>query len=660
MPLNAQMAGRASAPAEARPAGPSGGAERVLLVSMPFGALERPALSLGLLQAHCGRLGIPCETRYLTFAFADRVGLDNYLWLCSDDVPYTTFAGDWLFSEALYGRRPYADAAYIDEVLRRTYRLKESDLARLLRVREQVEPYLAHCMRTVPWSDYTLVGFTSVFQQNIASLALAARVKQAHPEITIAFGGANWEDAMGVALQEQFPFVDLAFSGEADESFPAVLEARRQGSGAHGIHGVSVNGRAGLAALAPAARVADLDQVPVPDFDPFFEQLRASPAVAGVAPTLLMETARGCWWGERSHCTFCGLNGATMAFRSKTPERVLSETRFLRERYGVAIINMVDDILDMRYFRSVLPMLAEADLRIEFFWEVKANLSHSNVRQLRDAGVRSIQPGIESLSGHVLKLMRKGTTAFHNIELMKWCAEYGVKPYWNFLYGFPGETAADYEESITLIEAIWHLEPPTGHGPIRLDRFSPYHTDPAAFGMVNVRPMSPFSYLYPFERKQLMEIAYYFDFDYADGRADDAYAREAVALVCAWMEDPARGKLEMRREPDGALHLLDTRRDLAAAPRRAVLRGWKAAAYLACDRAQTPQSLLQLPEVRREDIGEEELRGFLERCVHHQLMVRSERSWLSVAVHVPAREAPEEASGAPGQPFMLPLLEARS
>ena len=614
------------------------GGEHVLLISMPFGALERPALSLGLLQAHCSRLNIPCQTRYMPFDFAERVGLDNYLWLCSEDVPYTAFAGDWLFTEGLYGRRPYADAAYIDEILLRTWHFSDSMLARLLCMREQVEPFLVHCLQSVQWSDYTLVGFTSVFQQNIASLALAARVKQKYPNITIAFGGANWEDVMGAALQEQFPFVDLAFSGEADESFPEVLDARQRGIGVQGIPGVSTSSSHGLAALAPARRVHDLDQVPVPDFDAFFEQKRASPAIAGLSTTLLMETARGCWWGERSHCTFCGLNGATMSFRSKTPERVIAEIRLLRERYGVTSFSAVDDILDMHYFHSVLPILSEADLGIEFFWEVKANLDQGQVRQLRDAGIRLIQPGIESLSDHVLKLMRKGTTAFRNIELMKWCSEYGVKPFWNFLYGFPGETVADYTETMTLIHAIWHLEPPTGHGPIRMDRFSPYHSDPAGFGMLNVRPMAPFTYLYPFERRKLMEIAYYFDFDYVDGRTDDVYAREAVDLVRDWMADTARGMLEIRQELDGTLYIIDTRRELMEEPRRAILRDWKAAVYLACDRAQSLRNLIQLPEVQHAGVSEEELRTFLNRCVHYQLMVHNERSWLGVAVHKPARE----------------------
>jgi ribosomal peptide maturation radical SAM protein 1 len=432
----------------------------VLLVSMPFGALERPALSLGLLKAHCRRLEVPCETLYLTFRFADRIGLGDYLWLCSDEVPYTAFAGEWIFASALYGLRPYSDAAYIDEILRRTWRLDSAALARLERVRAKVEPFLEDCLETIPWNEFTFVGFTSVFQQNLASLALAARVKRAHPQPTIAFGGSNWEEVMGVALQRQFPFVDLAFSGEADESFPAVLKARREGRGMQGLRGVTASASNGLAALAKAETIRDMDSIPVPDFDDFFEQLRTSQTARSITPTLLVETARGCWWGERSHCTFCGLNGATMAFRSKSSDRVVDEFTHLRDRYGVRRVSVVDDILDMTYFRTVLPKLAAARLGLDFFWEIKANMTHEHIRLLRDAGVRSVQPGIESFSDHVLKLMRKGTTAFRNIELMKWCKEYGVKPYWNLLYGFPGESAEDYEQTIALMRAMWHITRP--------------------------------------------------------------------------------------------------------------------------------------------------------------------------------------------------------
>ena len=104
----------------------------------------------------------------------------------------------------------------------------------------------------------------------------------------------------------------------------------------------------------------------------------------------------------------------------------------------------VDNILDMRYFRDVLPQLRDRQLGFTLFYETKANLTKEQVKLLRDAGVLAIQPGVESLSTHVLQLMRKGVTALQNIQLLKWCKQYGVTVAWNLLYGFPGETAADY------------------------------------------------------------------------------------------------------------------------------------------------------------------------------------------------------------------------
>jgi len=48
--------------------------ERVLLLSLPVAPLLRPSLALGLLAAHCRRLEIHCDVRYLTLEFAERVG----------------------------------------------------------------------------------------------------------------------------------------------------------------------------------------------------------------------------------------------------------------------------------------------------------------------------------------------------------------------------------------------------------------------------------------------------------------------------------------------------------------------------------------------------------------------------------------------------------
>ena len=611
---------------------------RVLLVSMPYGSLERPSMGLGLLQAQLHRRGIPCDTRYLAFDFAELIGVDEYLWL-SSELPYTAFAGDWLFTEALYGPRPAADAGYVHDILRGQWRLTDASVARLLRLRARCEPFLAHCLRSVPWERYGVVGFTSTFEQNLASLALARRVKARHPHTFVVFGGANWEAEMGRELHRRFSFVDAVCSGEADESFPAMLAALDAGTSLGGVRGIVFRDGGRSVATKPAALVRDLDALPVPDFDPWVAA--RAPVAPHVPAVMLIETGRGCWWGAKSHCTFCGLNGGSLAFRSKSAERALEEIGELRARYGISLFAAVDNILDMRYFSTLLPLLARDRQGITFFYEIKANVSAGQVALLAAAGVTMVQPGVESLSDHVLKLMGKGTSALQNVALLKWCCEHGVRPEWNVLYGFPGETARDYAEMAALIDDIWFLEPPSGWGPVRMDRFSPYHSDPEAYGMVDVRPLTPYRYLYPFDEGSLMRLAYYFEYRHADGRDPGSAAAPVLERLERWQADRSRGGLWVMHEGDARL-VVDERPGFG--PRAMRLHGWQATAYDACDRVRTVRGLTRMPELA--GVGTALLAAFLDACVAGKIMLRSGDRYLALAVTRPAR-AWQPAQAAP-------------
>jgi ribosomal peptide maturation radical SAM protein 1 len=335
-----------------------------------------------------------------------------------------------------------------------------------------------------PWEDYAAVGFTSTFEQNIASLALAKRIKAAHPHVAIVFGGANWEGEMGQELHRQFRFVDYVCSGEADESFPrlAALILADGVDEATFPPGIVYRKDGRTISTGRAAPVRDMDALPIPDFADYFRDWSGSSAAPVAAPVLQVETSRGCWWGDKSHCTFCGLNGATLMYRSKSARRALEEMQHLSDRWQITQLDAVDNILDMRYFSDLLPALAADGRPWEIFWETKANLSRAQVATLRAAGVTTIQAGIESLSDRVLKLMRKGTSGLRNVQLLKWCREQEVAVGWHLLYGFPGETRQDYEHMFAMLPAIEFLHPPRSFGRIRMDRFSPYFDNPQEFG----------------------------------------------------------------------------------------------------------------------------------------------------------------------------------
>ena len=175
-----------------------------------------------------------------------------------------------------------------------------------------------------------VVGCTSTFNQHCAALALTRRVKELDPTVITVLGGGNCEGEMGLTTTRQFPWVDFVVSGEAEELFPPFCKTLLDARGAdipeaefpYGVFGACTGGPCRCSPPSgpvPRAIVKDLDQSPLPDFDDYFLALGAFADRHLVEPGLLAETSRGCWWGMTNHCTFCGLNGGGMTYRSKSP-----------------------------------------------------------------------------------------------------------------------------------------------------------------------------------------------------------------------------------------------------------------------------------------------------------------------------------------------------
>lgn len=624
---------------------------RVILVHMPWGALERPALGLSLLAANLRRRGIGCEVRYLNMRFADRVGVDLYQRI-THDLPHVAFAGDWLFTESLYGPDSRRDALYVAEVLRGQWRLDAHAIDCIVGARAAIEPFLAEAIDALAWPDDGLVGFTSTFEQNIASLALAQRLKQRHPGLSIAFGGANWEAAMGRELHRSFPFVDYACSGEADATLPLLVEAlelplARRVQRLRRIPGLVFRVHGATKHTGPATPIEDMDDLPTPAFEDYFEARERSQATSQVPPTLLFEGSRGCWWGAKSHCTFCGLNGHSMGYRSKSPARLIDEITTLVRRWPCPTIEAVDNILDMGYFDTVLPALERLHLPGPVFFEVKANLKRHHVAALQRASILRIQPGVESLSDHVLQLMRKGTTTLRNVQLLKWCREYGISVDWNLLYAFPGETDADYRGIAALLPKIRHLQMPGACGPIRLDRFSPYFERPDQFGIAAVQPMPVYRFLYPVAGLRLHDVAYYFECGYAPGHEPSMAAHDAVAIAEALRRDAGAGSGTLQAIPhrDGGLNLCDTRRGARVAALR--LSAYERRIVECIDEVASPAQVVRNLQAAHPgcSFDEANVRGFLDELVANDMAASDGARYVGLAL-MPAgmRPALEQAS----------------
>jgi ribosomal peptide maturation radical SAM protein 1 len=614
----------------------------VLFLNLPFASATRPAIGVSLLQAQLRRMGVASRIEYLNLRFARLFGAADYEYV-ADRTPSPMLAGDWVFSRCAFGRRDDADAEYLRISAERFGHLPPTrrGLATLVRARNLASGFLDDCAARIDWRSYDVIGFTSTFTQHVASLALARRVRNLHSDAVIVFGGANCEAEMGLQLHASFPFVDYVCSGEADLSLPELLRRLQAGVPAHDIPGVisRLGGRTRHVALAPQ-RIQDLDDLPIPAYEDYYSQYEAAFPAAKERPAVLMESSRGCWWGEKHHCTFCGLNGTSMTFRSKTAARVIEELSVLCGRYGTKQVEMVDNILDMAYFKNLLPELERRGMKLGLFYETKANLAKAQVLALRAAGVHAIQPGIESFSTDVLRIMRKGTSAVQNVQLLKWCREAGLKAVWNLIYGFPGETPADYEATVAVFEAIPHLQPPYGFSSIRMDRFSPHFDDAAALGFANVRPDRSYGLIYGLPEEALRNLAYYFEFDYADGRNPAEYVSAARSALGRWQRSAGSSSL-LYADHGERLAIWDLRP--CASRNLTILEGGGRDLYLYCDQHRSPEQIRA--RATAPDLAGEALEPFLGRMLRDRLMLRLDGHYLSLATKALARARPAVAEG---------------
>ena len=487
---------------------------QVTLVVPPILSVARPSLGISAMKASLAEIGCHPAVIYAALDYAEVIGPDLNQQL-AEKTDHRLLVGDWIFAGCVSEVRDKdRDAHYISEIV--SPKVSPELLRQILHARAHARDFVESCARGICESGPRIVGFTSTFQQHCGALAIAKAIKRQAPDVIICFGGANCEDDMGRATVENFPFVDVVFSGESDRSFPQfvkqyVLDPKTAvGFPGGGQLNVLNNRRPTFVEAGSAGTIVNLDELPIPDFSDYFGALEHSSFGSRVSPALTFEASRGCWWGAKHHCTFCGLNGGAMAFRAKSPARVLSEIEMLSTRWSVNAFSPSDNILAPKHIDEVFGKIP-ADTELRFFYEIKSNMSHDQIVKIARGGVTWLQPGIESLSDRVLKLMDKGVSSLLNLRFLRSCLEIGVVPLWNFLVGFPGEDDSEYEAVTRMVPYIEHLNPPL-NGPtfIRVDRFSPYFTGKAAISFDSIVPLEAYEYVYDLDPKQLARIAYFF------------------------------------------------------------------------------------------------------------------------------------------------------
>jgi ribosomal peptide maturation radical SAM protein 1 len=620
----------------------------VCFVLMPLVSLERPSIGLGLLNANVRSAGISSSVIYGNLLFAELTGNQEYVF--ADFYPPQYMLGEWLFSQSLF---PDFEGNSVENYYNLNFReitnpnleLREKRKNLLARLREKANLFIEEMAQAIVELNPRVVGCSTVFQQTNASLALFRRIKQLNPEIITLIGGSNCEGIFGKTIIQNFEFVDYAVSGEADDLIVDLLKiivengpGLKQSELPSGTLGSEFRDKnSPYYALPedqiPRATVLDMNHLPVPDYRDFNLTVRNISIGKELITGYLAETARGCWWGNRHQCTFCGLNGQALKFRSRSPENALAHFEGIARENQTTRIEVVDNIIDMSYFRNLIPQLAELGKPYSLFYETKANLKPAHFKLMNEAGISWTQPGLESLSNPVLKLMNKGTDAITNISHLKFARKNGIRVSWNFLFGFPGEKPEWYEEVEPIIPLLSHLQPPNKFNPIRFNRYSYYYENQHA-SELDLRPFTATRYIYPFPDETIANLSVFFvDADFYKTIQHEVYERVYQAIE-KWIRQSAsvfKPMLTYTRVDASTIEILDLRP--AAEKNIILLKDADAELFSILDEVELRKNIMKEFNSRTGlEISVEHLETSLNRLKKLKLIIEIDQKLLNLAI----------------------------
>lgn len=530
------------------------GTKPYALVSMPWFWAYLPSIQLAIVRDLLETCGKQADVFEFYTDLTELSGLHLYKAVAND----SGYLGELLFSQFYFDDHDQQYNSDRDDLRFATREIQDDIFTFMTPI---IEQFLKDCFNETDWGKYEAICFSLTASQTSASMALAKKIKAAHPKVTIIFGGSSCAGDMGTAIAEMCHEVDIVVHGEAESIVPNLVSALEKSNGLQDIKGISwrqgdeiiTNERAPLHKLSKKRGILN--------FDSYFERIKDNKILNTFGVWVPFESSRGCWYGEKAQCTFCGLN-EIIQYRERGSVGLLDELKHYADKYSVDNFFAVDLIMPRSFYSDFLPEIVESQRDWTIFYEIKSNMKRHEIELLGKSGVTWIQPGIESLDDDVLKIMVKGVSASHNIQTLKFSKQFGVTASWNLLTGFPRETAKSYFDMAKIFPKLHHLDPPVGVGDFEVHRFSPFFEKPEELGITLEGAFPVYKQIYPVSDELLDRLVYRYAYALIDP-PDPQLNESRVVIQKAiddWRESSSRkAGFVFIRSTDGTAILKDSR-----------------------------------------------------------------------------------------------------
>lgn len=165
-----------------------------------------------------------------------------------------------------------------------------------------------------------------------------------------------------------------------------------------------------------------------------------------------MITSYNCYYKK---CSFCYENFINSCVNIKKIPSLVDEIEYLYRECGTRKIIFNDNFIHINYLLMFSKEILKRNIHIE--WSAKTKFStkfidNKNCELLRKAGCKRLFMGIESYSKRMLEIYNKNIKIDTIIPTLRFLKSKNITTHVSFLFGFPGETDKDRQETLEFIK----------------------------------------------------------------------------------------------------------------------------------------------------------------------------------------------------------------
>lgn len=307
-----------------------------------------------------------------------------------------------------------------------------------------------------------VVGVSCLFSNQFQVVSeLVQKVKSWNADVITVVGGTHPTFLPERCLREEA--LDYIVMGEAEESFPALLQVIEKGSGHEQIDGLAYRTIEHNVIHPKTAWIKDIDSLPFParDLLPLEKYFKINVPMSFIAKhprNVSFISSRGCPF----HCRFCSSSKYWgNRYRTRSPENVLAELEHLKSAYGIEEIKFEDDNLTLDIQRAKTIFRGMIERKLNFSWNmpngamIKTLADRELVKLMKQSGCYEITLAVESGDQWVLdNIVNKPLDLEDTRRIAQGIREEGINLHAFFIIGFPGEKLANIKNTFKYAHSL--------------------------------------------------------------------------------------------------------------------------------------------------------------------------------------------------------------